>query len=159
MTSVMLGRGALISPWLFREIREGRDWLPTAAERVGVLWRLVELQREHFGVDERGQNERGASWPGTSTSSTATAAARGASSPRRPAQHPLLQSRVQAAPPASPLERLLGDARPETHQGLAEVLLAAPSPDEARRAPCGSRSRSPAGGSTELRVSPSEIAG
>ena len=52
--SVMLGRGALIKPWLFREIKEGRDWLPTPEERFGVLWRFVELQREHFGADERG---------------------------------------------------------------------------------------------------------
>ena len=51
--SVMLGRGALVKPWLFREIKEGRDWLPTPEERFLVLWRFVELLREHFGADER----------------------------------------------------------------------------------------------------------
>ena len=45
--------------------------------------------------------------------------------------HPLLQSRLQAPPPASPLERLLGDARPELHQRFAEELLASATREEA----------------------------
>ncbi len=47
-------------------------------------------------------------------------------------EHPLLQSRVQAGPPAGPLERLLGDARAETHERFAVELLAAQSLDDAR---------------------------
>ncbi len=53
--SVMLARGALIKPWLFREIREGRSWLPTPEERFGVIWRLRDLLFEHFSGDERGR--------------------------------------------------------------------------------------------------------
>ena len=53
--SVMIARGALVKPWLFREIKTGSTWLPTPEERLSVLWRFVELLREHFGVDERGR--------------------------------------------------------------------------------------------------------
>jgi hypothetical protein len=75
-------------------------------------------------------------------------------------EHPLLQSRVQAAPPASPLERLLGDARPETHLKLAEELLASPSRDEAHeRALRLAEVLPPADDRPELRVAASEIAG
>ena len=49
-------------------------------------------------------------------------------------EHPLLQSRLDAGPFASPLDRLLADARPEVHQGLAEVLLGTEGRDEALEA-------------------------
>ncbi len=47
-------------------------------------------------------------------------------------RHPLLQSRLLAPPPASTLERLLGDARPDTHRRLADELLASSTLEEAR---------------------------
>jgi tRNA-dihydrouridine synthase 3 len=53
--SVMVARAALIKPWLFREIAEGRDWHPTSEERMQILRRYVELALEHFGEDERGR--------------------------------------------------------------------------------------------------------
>jgi tRNA-dihydrouridine synthase 3 len=46
--AVMVARGALIKPWIFREAREGyRD--VTAEERVAVYRRYVELARQHWG--------------------------------------------------------------------------------------------------------------
>jgi len=75
-------------------------------------------------------------------------------------EHPLLQSRLQAPPPTSPLERLLGDTRPETHQRLAEELLASPSRDEARERALRLATSLPNGGDgAELRLAVSEIAG
>src|SRR5262249_40043217 len=50
--SVMLARGALIKPWLFQEIREGRDILPGPAERFELLWRFLGLLRDHFGASD-----------------------------------------------------------------------------------------------------------
>ena len=52
--SVMLARGALIKPWFFREVAEGRELAPSGEERMGLLRRYVELAREHFGGDARG---------------------------------------------------------------------------------------------------------
>jgi tRNA-dihydrouridine synthase 3 len=75
-------------------------------------------------------------------------------------EHPLLQSRLQPPPPSSPLERLLGDTRPETHQRMAEELLASPSRDEAQeRALRLAASLPEGGGAAELRVAASEVAG
>ncbi len=129
--SVMLARGALIKPWLFREIREGRTLLPTVEERFAMLWRFVELLREHFGTDERGQKRtmRFLPWhlnffcrylplPEETYAEQARA-------------HPLLQSRLQAPNLESPLERMLADARPETHLRFAAELLASLSREEA----------------------------
>jgi tRNA-dihydrouridine synthase 3 len=158
--SVMLGRGALVKPWLFREIKEGRDWLPTPEERFGVLWRFVELLREHFGADERGMRRTMRFLPWHLNFFCRYVPLPEEQYAELARQHPLLQSRIQAPPPASPLEKLLGDARPETHQRLAEELLASPSRDDARERALRLAELLPAeihGG--ELRVSAAEVAG
>ncbi|KAL4424986.1 hypothetical protein ABPG77_002871 [Micractinium sp. CCAP 211/92] len=53
--AVMVGRGALIAPWLFQEHREGRALSPTASERVGIYRQLVSHMKQHFRDDERGK--------------------------------------------------------------------------------------------------------
>jgi tRNA-dihydrouridine synthase 3 len=55
LLAVMVGRGALIKPWLFQEVREGRELSPSAAERVGVYRQLAAHMKEHFRDDERGK--------------------------------------------------------------------------------------------------------
>ena len=51
---VMVGRGALIKPWIFREAVEGyRDLTPD--ERLAIYRRYVDLAREHWGDDEHGR--------------------------------------------------------------------------------------------------------
>ncbi len=54
VAGLSIARGALIKPWIFRELREDRPWYPTVAERWGVMRRYLELCREHFGDDELG---------------------------------------------------------------------------------------------------------
>ncbi|MGE5127584.1 MAG: tRNA dihydrouridine synthase [Betaproteobacteria bacterium] len=158
--SVMLGRGALIKPWLFGEIKTGRSWLPSAEERFSLLWRFVELLRDHFGEDERGTRRalRFLPWhlnffcryvplPEEVHAEAARA-------------HPLIQSRLQAPPAESALERLLGDDRPETHEAFARELLGAVSRDEAHERALRLAVSLPAGGADgELRLSSSEVAG
>ena len=53
--AVMVGRWALVKPWIFREHALRRDLDPAPAERLAVLRRYVELALEHFGDDERGR--------------------------------------------------------------------------------------------------------
>ncbi len=158
--SVMLARGALIKPWLFREIHEGRTWLPSPEERFALLWRFVELLREHFGTDERGVKRtlRFLPWHLNFFCRYVPLPEEQYEEPSR--VHPLLQSRLQAPPPSSPLERLLGDARPELHQRLAEELVASGSREEAfeRALRLAALPVEPASG-PELEVAASEIAG
>lgn len=61
--AVMIGRGALISPWVFEEIRTQQTWLPTAEERAAVYWRCACLFKAHFGDDERGRRAANYFWP------------------------------------------------------------------------------------------------
>jgi tRNA-dihydrouridine synthase 3 len=52
---VMVARGALIKPWLFREAALGRVEDPTAEDRLALYRRYVELARQHWGTDDHGR--------------------------------------------------------------------------------------------------------
>ena len=54
---VMVGRGALIKPWIFKEFRDRRAWEPSAAERVAVYRQLACFMKEHFGDDAKGRRK------------------------------------------------------------------------------------------------------
>jgi len=55
--AVMVGRGALIKPWIFEETRLGCELAPTALERVGMYRRLVSNMKDHFGDDDMGKRK------------------------------------------------------------------------------------------------------
>lgn len=54
LRSFLVARGALIKPWIFRELDEGRPFYPSVPERWAILRRFVDFACEHFGDDEKG---------------------------------------------------------------------------------------------------------
>mmetsp|Transcript_13824 Transcript_13824/g.20697 ORF Transcript_13824/g.20697 Transcript_13824/m.20697 type:complete len:462 (+) Transcript_13824:44-1429(+) len=54
--AVMIGRGALINPWIFDEIKNQQTWLPSAEERIEVYYDLATRFKQHFGDDQRGRS-------------------------------------------------------------------------------------------------------
>ncbi len=128
---VMVGRGALIKPWIFREAVEGyRDI--TAEERLAVYQRYVDLALEHWGADQHGLARVGGftAWHFGFWS-------------RYVPQHedgsfPTMQGRESRAFGRSPLEALLARGDAAAHAWLTERLIvheavdpaAAPPPSE-----------------------------
>jgi len=53
--SFLIARGALIKPWIFQELAEGKPLDPGLAERWAIMRRYYELATEHFGDDDFGQ--------------------------------------------------------------------------------------------------------
>lgn len=50
----MLGRGALIKPWLFKEIKEQKHYDPSSKERFEMLQKYMNYGLEHWGSDTKG---------------------------------------------------------------------------------------------------------
>lgn len=54
VSSVMIGRGALIKPWLFKEIKEGKTYDISSQERFEMLQKYVNYGLTHWGSDTKG---------------------------------------------------------------------------------------------------------
>ncbi len=119
--SAMVARGALIKPWLFRELRDDAPLAPSLAERWACLRRYYELASEHFGADAKGQErvKRFFLWhlgfwhryrPFTEQD-------------WRAAQpEPLIQTRT-SNPPAGTEEALLASEEPADHERVWQRVL------------------------------------
>ena len=131
---VMLARGVLIKPWLFRECAERREWLPDARERLEVLLRFTGYLKEHFRDDDKGRQRTMrflpwhlgffARWRPMPEEEYRDAAL----------EHPLLQTRFEDADDVAPLERILRDPREDVHAALADILWDAADLDAAAEA-------------------------
>jgi len=129
---VMVARGALIKPWIFREAAEGYREMD-AEERLAVYRRYMDLALEHWGEDERGVR-------------TAREFLRWhlgfwcRFAPRRPdGTWPSMQEREPARIAPTPLDALLARGDATALDYLADALIArapvepdaAPPPDSA----------------------------
>lgn len=115
-TAVMAARGALIKPWLFREVTSG-DWDITADERLGIYRRYVQLALDHWGDDEHGRTRirEFLLWHLGFWCRYAP--------PRADGTFPEMQQR-ESWTPRSALEALLARADADAHAFLADALMA-----------------------------------
>lgn len=54
VSSVMIGRGALIKPWIFKEIKEGKTFDISSKERFEMMQKYVNYGLTHWGSDTKG---------------------------------------------------------------------------------------------------------
>jgi tRNA-dihydrouridine synthase 3 len=116
-TAVMIARGVLIKPWLFREATTGY-WDITADERLAIFRRYVQLALEHWGDDEHGRT-RAREFLRWHTGFWCRYA------PRRPdGTWPAMQQRESAFEPRDPLEAFLARSDEPALDYLTDRLLA-----------------------------------
>jgi tRNA-dihydrouridine synthase 3 len=114
---VMVARGALIKPWLFRELNEGYRDL-SSDERLAVYRRYAALAIEHWRDDERGRANAAdfVKWHLNFWCRYAPRHADGS--------WPSMQERESDAWAVSPLDRLLTRGDQAAHAWLAAKLVA-----------------------------------
>jgi len=115
--AVMVARGALIKPWLFREMTEGYREL-TADDRLAIYQRYVALALEHWGDHDRARAQVAdfTRWHFGFWCRYA---------PRRPdGSWPGMQEREDLVFAVTPLERLLARQDQAAHAWLTDRLLA-----------------------------------
>ena len=125
---VMVGRGALIKPWIFKEFRDRRAWEPSAAERVAVYRQLACFMKEHFGDDAKGRRKAWYFLPWHFDFLSRYRPLPEEEFGERAAAAPLMQTRLPPAPEGTaPLERVLAHGDPSVHERVAAALWEASS--------------------------------
>lgn len=126
LAGAMIARGALIKPWIFKELTEQKEWLPTAEEQWGVICTFTQYLKDHFGDDDLGRR-RGldflawhidwfSRYRPLPESQWATAAA----------EHPLIQTRSVGEPEL----KLPGKPDESERRNVAAQLWDSENPDE-----------------------------
>jgi tRNA-dihydrouridine synthase 3 len=126
--AVMVARGALIRPWLFREIRDGYHPL-TAGDRLAIYRRYVELALAHWGGDEHGRTRvrEFLLWHLGFWCREA---------PQRPdGSWPTMQGREPFGEDLLPIEQLLRRSDAAAHEWLADRLMGNDDDVDPRKAP------------------------
>jgi tRNA-dihydrouridine synthase 3 len=115
---VMVARGALIKPWLFREAADGYREL-SAEDRLAVYRRYVTLALEHWGDDDHGRS-RAREFVVWHIGFWCRYAPR-----REDGSFPTMQERERWREGATSLDTLLSRTDADAHEWLADRLLAA----------------------------------
>ena len=120
--SVMVGRGALSKPWIFKEFKDNDTWNPDIKERIEVYRTLSQYMKDHFGDDAMGRKKswnflpwhfeflsRYTPYPEQEFSAQSI-------------EKPLIQNRVIISDDISPLELLMANRCSDAHDLIANAL-------------------------------------
>ena len=132
--SVMVGRGALIKPWIFKEFKDNATWSPTARERIEVYRTLANYMKEHFGDDEMGRKKAWTFLPWHFEFLSRYSSYPEDEFAAQSIEKPLIQSRLSTSTETDvPLDVLLANRSGDAHDVIASILWESESDEVAFR--------------------------
>lgn len=120
--SVMVGRGALTKPWIFKEFKDKETWNLDNNERIEIYRTLANYMKDHFGDDDWGRKK---SWNFLPWHFEFFARYTYMSDEEFEAQSldkPLIQNRAMLSDDMPPLESLLANRSTDAHNLIAGAL-------------------------------------
>lgn len=121
--SIMIGRGALIKPWIFSEIKKGASWNITSEERVMVYLQLAQYMKEHFRDDEKGMKRIMQFLPWHFSLFCRYQFLPKEQFHEQSLEHPLIQTRIEPQLTDDPLDHLLSSTNELVHEEIVKILL------------------------------------
>jgi tRNA-dihydrouridine synthase 3 len=122
VNAVMVGRGALIKPWIFQEFKDKQDWDPALKDRIEVYYQLTTYMKDYFGSDDLGRKKTWNFLPWHFSFFN-----RYNSYPEKDYKQeslisPLIHRRIEIPEDASPLQLLLSHRSEDIHELIADSL-------------------------------------
>ncbi len=125
----MIGRGALIKPWIFKELKDKADYLPSARERLEIYYTFTRYLQEHFRTDEKGKKRAMYFLPWHFSFFCRYRPLPFEQFQARSLEYPLIQDRIPAVNQEE-LDPLLNCTNEAVHLQMAEALWESASLDE-----------------------------
>ena len=120
--SVMVGRGALTKPWIFKEFNENETWTPDVNERIEVYRTLACYMKDHFGDDEMGRKKSWNFLPWHFEFLSRYTPYPEEEFSVQSIDKPLIQNRIIVPEDISPLEVLMSNRCSDAHNLIAGAL-------------------------------------
>jgi tRNA-dihydrouridine synthase 3 len=131
VASVMVGRGALCKPWIFKEFNDNATWTPDAKERIQVYRTLAMYMKDHFGDDNLGRKKSWNFLPWHFEFLSRYVPYPEEEFGIQSIERPLLQNRMGLPDHTDPLVVLLANRCTKTHDVIASILWDSDSDDSA----------------------------
>ncbi|KAG7368752.1 nifR3 family TIM-barrel protein [Nitzschia inconspicua] len=118
----MVGRGALIKPWIFQEFKDGLEWEPSLEDRIEIYYKLTSYMKDYFGDDDMGRKKMSYFLPWHFSFFNRYQSYPESSFKEESLTSPLIHRRIELADDASPLEILFHHGSDDAHARIADTL-------------------------------------
>jgi tRNA-dihydrouridine synthase 3 len=118
----MVGRGALIKPWIFQEFKDRQQWEPSLNDRVEIYFKLTSYMKDHFGADDVGRMKASYFLPWHFSFFNRYQSLPEHSHAEESLSSPLIHRRIYVPEDASPIEILFHHGSEDTHKRIADTL-------------------------------------
>jgi tRNA-dihydrouridine synthase 3 len=122
VNACMVGRGALIKPWIFQEFQDGREWEPSLEDRIEIYYTLTAYMKEYFGSDSLGKSKSWKFLPWHFSFLNRFKAYPEDEYKEESLVSPLIHRRIDIPDDAPPLQILLSHRSEDTHELIAEAF-------------------------------------